>query len=125
MTKAKYPPIDRRSRDEAIITLRKKKYSYKQIMAELNVTHGVVLYVIKRDRCVEMSDPSVRKAFNHVLYQSKNEGMKVGKISDVCSILGYKGVKWVLKSKPDGMSFAEYVGVILKDLHLEMLDGNT
>ena len=106
MTKAKYPPIDRRSRDEAIITLRKQKHSYKQIMAELNVTHGVVLYVIKRDRCVEISDPSVRKAFNHVLYQSK-------------------GVKWVLKSKPDGLSFAEYIGVILKDLHLEMLDGNT
>ena len=125
MTKAKYPRIDRRSRDEAIITLRKQKYTYKQIMAELNVTHGVVLYVIKRDRCVEMSDPSVRKAFNHVLYQSKNEGMRVGKISDVCSILGYKGVKWVLKSKPDGLSFAEYIGVILKDLHLEMLDGNT
>ena len=37
----------------------------------------------------------------------------------VCKAMGHEAVRWVFKSKPDGVTFAEYVGYIVKDVYEE------
>ena len=46
-------------------------------------------------------------------------GEKGGNMPIVCKAMGHEAVRWVFKSKPDGVTFAEYVGYIVKDVYEE------
>jgi hypothetical protein len=102
------------------------KMPYKQISHLLGCTHGVVTCVLKSERaagrCLRRSEGA--NPFSFILDRSKTNGMTAGKISTICEILGLEATQWIWKTRPEGMTFAEAIGVICKDAYLEHLDEN-
>jgi hypothetical protein len=37
----------------------------------------------------------------------------------MCRLIGLEGVTWLWRTKPKDLTFAEYLGVIVKDVYLE------
>jgi hypothetical protein len=121
MTKRKYPYVDHTQRDANIIKLREKGHSYKSIMSKMGLTMGVVNAALKKDRFSGgflNGDLQMRMVFlSHRL-----NGESAGRISTICEVIGIDGLRWILKSKPPEMTFAEFVGVLVKDAYLEETD---
>ena len=122
MTKSKYSFVDKTQRNKDIIELRNKGTRYKAIAREVGCTIGVVTAVLKK---LSHNLQPVRggiRPYNYVIAQSSIDGLRGGKMSELCDALGLSGVKWVWKEKPDGMTFAEYTGVLLRDVYLDAVE---
>ena len=121
MTKRKYPYVDHTQRDSNIIKLREKGHSYKSIMSNMGLTMGVVTAALKKDRfsggVSKRRPPDAYGFLSHRL-----NGESAGRISTICEVIGIDGLRWILKSKPPEMTFAEFVGVLVKDAYLEETD---
>ena len=121
MTKRKDPYVDNTQRDANIIKLREKGHSYKSIMSKMGLTMGVVNAALKKDRfsggVSKRRPPDAYGFLSHRL-----NGESAGRISTICEVIGIDGLKWILKNKPPDMTFAEFVGVLVKDAYLEETD---
>jgi hypothetical protein len=122
MTKSKYPFVDKTQRNKDIIELRNKGTRYKAIAREVGCTTGVVTAVLKKlSHDLQLVKGGIRP-YNYVIAQSSIDGLRGGKMSELCDALGLSGVKWVWKNKPNGMTFAEYTGVLLRDVYLDAVE---
>jgi hypothetical protein len=112
--------VDQTERNAAIVRLREQKVSYKGIANDLGITVGVVNAVVRK--C--FGSGQLRRAgtpdpFAYVNTRAKTEGSAAGKVSSMCRLIGLDGVKWLWRTKPKDLTFAEYLGVIVKDVYLE------
>jgi hypothetical protein len=122
MTKSKYPFVDKTQRNKDIIELRNKGTRYKAIAREVGCTTGVVTAVLKKLSYDLQLEKGGIRPYNYVIAQSSIDGLRGGKMSELCDALGFSGVKWVWNNKPNGMTFAEYTGVLLRDVYLDAVD---
>ena len=123
MKKPRIKRADNKQRNQEIVELRKQFLSYKEIGKRLNITTNVVNQILRRAR----NDGYINlpKSTNPYKYLLSKEGLlnnKVGRMSEICNVLGIDCINWILKCKPDDLNFAEFVGVMLKDEYLEELD---
>ena len=120
MTRRKTPRVDQTERNAAIVQLRQQKVSYKVIASHLGITVGVVNAVVRK--CFgsgQLKRAGTPDPFAYVNTRAKTEGSTTGKVSSMCRLIGLDGVKWLWKTKPKDLTFAEYLGVIVKDVYLE------
>tara|TARA_R110000868_G_scaffold255920_7_gene512623 strand:- start:1138 stop:1548 length:411 start_codon:yes stop_codon:yes gene_type:complete len=110
--------IELTNRNSKIIELREKHWSYGMIMDEVGCTKGVVIAVLRKMREGLKTKRQKEDPFIYVLSQSKSVGMSGGRLSQICDVIGIEAVKWVWNNKPEGMNFAESIGVIVKDSYL-------
>jgi hypothetical protein len=104
-----------------IIKLREKGHSYKSIMSKMGLTMGVVNAALKKDRFSGgVSKRRIPDAYGFLSHRLNGES--AGRISTICEVIGIDGLRWILKSKPPEMTFAEFVGVLVKDAYLEETD---
>lgn len=122
MAKTKQGYKEMAARNNKIVELQGQKMKYKEIARELGVTVGVINAAMRKHRETNPM-PANKNPYKYVLDQSRIWGLRGGKISEVCHILGIDAVKWLWKSKPSDLNFAEYIGVIVKDAYLEEVDG--
>jgi hypothetical protein len=57
-----------------------------------------------------------------VIAQSSIDGLRGGKMSELCDALGLSGVSGFGRTNPNGMTFAEYTGVLLRDVYLDAVE---
>ena len=103
MNQWKISKADRAKRNAEIIRLRKLKVPYKVIAQELNIKPRLINGIIRRSTESKL----------------KRHWRDTGSIAQVIKIIGDDALYWVYQSKPAEMTFAEYVGVLVKDLYLE------
>jgi hypothetical protein len=107
-------------RNLIIIALKKKGMYYKDIAEKVGCSVSIVTNVVWEARKSGMLDIIVPDAHNALqTLRAAAGGEKGGNMPIVCKTMGHEAVRWVFKSKPDGVTFAEYVGYIVKDVYEE------
>jgi hypothetical protein len=121
MNQCKISEADRTKRNANIIKLREKGHSYKFIINNMGLTMGVVNAALKKDRFSGgVSKRKIPDAYGFLSHRLNGES--AGRISTICEVIGIDGLRWILKNKPLDMTFAEFVGVLVKDTYLEETD---
>ena len=123
MIKPRTKRADNKQRNQEIVDLRKQFLSYKEIAERLNITTNVVNQILRRSRYDgSINLPCRTDPYSYLLQKEKVLDNRVGKMSEICNVLGIDCINWILKCKPDDLNFAEFVGVMIKDEYLEDLD---
>ena len=120
MTRRKTPRVDQTERNAAIVRLREQKVPYKVIAGHLGITVGAVNAVVRK--CYgnfQLKRVGTPDPFTYINTRAKTAGSTAGKVSSMCRLIGLDGVKWLWRTKPKDLTFAEYLGVIVKDVYLE------
>ncbi len=124
MKKPRTKRADNKQRNQKIVDLRKQLLSYKEIAERLNITTNVVNQILRRARYDgSINLPCRTDPYSYLLQKEKVLDNRVGRMSEICNVLGIDCINWILKCKPDDLNFAEFVGVMIKDEYLEDLDG--
>lgn len=124
MIKPRTKRADNKQRNQEIVELRKQLLSYKEIAERLNITTDVVNQILRRARYDgSINLPRRIDPYSYLLQKEKVLDNRVGRMSEICNVLGIDCIDWILRCKPDNLNFAEFVGVMIKDEYLEDLDG--
>jgi hypothetical protein len=124
MIKPRTKRADNKQRNQEIVELRKQLLSYKEIAKRLNITTDVVNQILRRARYDgSINLPRRIDPYSYLLQKEKVLDNRVGRMSEICNVLGIDCIDWILRCKPDDLNFAEFIGVMLKDGYLEDLDG--
>jgi DNA-binding CsgD family transcriptional regulator len=124
MKKPRTKRAENKQRNQEIVDLRKQRLSYKQIGNRLNITTNVVNQILRRARNDgKINLPRCTDPYSYLLQKEKVLDNRVGRMSEICNVLGIDCIDWILRCKPDDLNFAEFIGVMLKDEYLEDLDG--
>ena len=123
MIKPRTKRADNKQRNQEIVDLRKQFLSYKEIAERLNITTDVVNQILRRARYDgSINLPRRIDRYLYLLQKEKVLDNRVGRMSEICNILGIDCIDWILRCKPDDLNFAEFIGVMIKDEYLEDLD---
>jgi hypothetical protein len=123
MIKPRTKRADNKQLNKEIVKLRKQLLSYKEIAERLNITTDVVNQILRRARYDgSINLPRRIDPYSYLLQKEKVLDNRVGRMSEICNVLGIDCINWILRCKPDDLNFAEFIGVMLKDEYLEELD---
>tara|TARA_R110000823_G_scaffold294082_1_gene412949 strand:+ start:899 stop:1258 length:360 start_codon:yes stop_codon:yes gene_type:complete len=104
-------------RNLIILSLKNEGIYYKEIAKRVGCSVSVVTRVImdaRREGIIAPIAPNADHAFQTLRTVTGERG---GSVAELCKAMGYDAVQWFFKTKPEGVTFAEYVGYIARDVY--------